>query len=91
MPFALAVNVADWTLLTGAVVTLNPAVVAPALTVTDPGIATAGLSTLRETTIGFGAAELRYTEHAFGCEAVNDGLPQETDERLGDVVGDGYN
>jgi hypothetical protein len=63
-PFALAVSVTDCALLTEAAVKLKIPVFAPAPTVTDAGSATIALLLARLTTIGFGAAELRFTVHA---------------------------
>jgi hypothetical protein len=91
MPFELAVNVADCVLSTAAAVTLKTAVLAPAPTVTDAGSVTAGLLLARVMRIGLDAAASRFTEHTCACGPVNDCVPQESDERLAEGVGAGYN
>ena len=72
MPFALAVNVTDWGVLTAAAVTLNAAEVAPSLIVMEGGTATTWLSLERETARGAVAVELSLTEHACVCGPVSD-------------------
>jgi len=87
-PFALADSVADCVFVTGAAAIGKSAVLAPALTVTEPGSVTAGLSLARMTTIGSDAVESRYTEQDFFCDPVNFCVPQEIDDRFADF---GYN